>query len=323
MNTSGKLRLAGHLQAQEQLRPKASNFFKKLTKLYAQTDPALKEELKKILLGLLKDTDKLAVLLVDLQNDFVLPDFALYAPGGENTLLRNMALLDVLEDLINTHDQLAPQIELITTQDAHVFERDEEHIDAQIMAKGYDKVHATKTLQVERNELEEFNLARAHYGLHCLRGTIGAAISDPIEKRLKKLHAKIRIYRFAKINFSAPEAGMLLKKGIDLSDPRFLKQTNNVYDEGGLTFLQFFQKQKYSKVIITGICGNICVQQAAEGLATAGEKVYVLDPCVHYLIVPGINSYDEVWSRVQQSYAAKGISLIRLDRFRSNPESPL
>lgn len=47
MNTSGKLRLAGHLQAQEQLRPKASNLFKKLTKLYAQTDPALKEELKK------------------------------------------------------------------------------------------------------------------------------------------------------------------------------------------------------------------------------------------------------------------------------------
>ncbi|CAM3106436.1 nicotinamidase/pyrazinamidase [Legionella steigerwaltii] len=317
---SDELRLAAHLQAQELFRQNIPSRFHEINQQYAKSEPKLKEELKKIVLKKLNKTKKLALILVDIQNDFVLQGFALYAPGGENTLFRNMALLDALVELITNHPELCRQIEIITTQDAHVFQRAPDNLDAQIMMQSYGKIHTQKSLNIEHNELQQFNPEKGQYGLHCLNGTIGAAISQPIEERLKSLEEKIPIYRFAKINFSAPEAGMKLKKGIDLSNPRFFNAAHHIYDEPALSFLNFFQNQAYSELMITGICGNICVQQAAEGLVKAGERVCVLDPCVHYLIIPGMNSYNEVWTTVQHAYSAKGINLIELDQFRSNPE---
>jgi len=73
-------------------------------------------------------------------------------------------------------------------------------------------------------------------------------------------------------------------------------------------------------VYITGICGNVCVQQAAEGLAAQGEQVSVLDPCVHYLVIPGVNTYDEVKKAVQDSYQEKNIHTLNRYYFPSNPE---
>lgn len=320
MNTSNELRLAAHLQIQEQLRQSTAQRFHEINKKYAESASLLKEELKKIILKKLCATHQLAIILIDIQNDFVLHGFALYAPAGENTLISNMALLDALIELIANHPELCQQIELITTQDAHVFGRTQEHIDTQIMTQGYGQIHTQRILRIEHHELQQLNPENGQYGIHCLCGTIGAAISQPIEERLKILEEKISIYRFAKINFSAPEAGMKLKEGIDLSEPCFLKEMNNIYDEYALSFLQFFRNKAYNELLIAGICGNICVQQAAEGLAGAGEKVSVLDPCVHYLIIPNMSSYEEVWTTVQKSYAAKGINSIVLTDFQSNPE---
>lgn len=320
MNMSNELRLVAHLQTQELLRQHVSSHFHEIKQQYSKSDPWLKEELKKVVREKLSEAKKLAIILVDIQNDFVLQGFALYAPGGETTLVRNMALLDALAELIANRPILCRQIEIITTQDAHVAQRTMDSIDAQIMMQSYGKIHTQRALHIEYNELQQANPEANQYGLHCVTGTIGAAISQPIEERLQRLQGKIPIYRFAKINFSAPTAGMKLKEGIDLSDPCFLNATNPIYDECALSFLQFFQNQAYNELMITGICGNICVQQAAEGLIEAGEKVCVLDPCVHYLIIPSVNAYDETWTAVQQAYAAKGINSIELDHFRSNPE---
>ncbi|MCW8399055.1 isochorismatase [Legionella sp. PATHC038] len=319
MNMPNELRLTQHLHAQALLRQNAASRFQKINQQYDKADPRLKDELKNIVLKKLSETKKLALILVDIQNDFVLQGFALYAPGGEHTLFRNMALLDAVSELIIDYPMLGHHLEIITTQDAHVFQRTLDNIDAQIMLKSYGKMHTQKTLNIEHNELLPFNPLKGQYGFHCLNGTIGAAISQPIEERLKNLKENIPIYRFAKINFSAPEAGMKLKEEIELSDPHFLNTGNPIYDECALTFLQFFHNQGYSELMLTGICGNICVQQAAEGLVAAGEKVCILDPCVHYLIIPGMNSYDEVWTAVQQAYAEQGIPSIELPHFRSNP----
>ncbi|WP_237759338.1 cysteine hydrolase family protein [Legionella parisiensis] len=320
MNTSNELRLTVHLQIQEHLRQSTTHRFNEINKIYAESGSSLKEELQKIILKKLCASHKLAFILIDIQNDFVLHDFALYAPAGENTVLSNMALLDALIELIANHPQICQQIEIITTQDAHVFGRTQDHIDVQIMTQGYGDIHTQRMLKIEHHELQQLNPENGQYGLHCLYGTIGAAISQPIEERLKTLEQSISIYRFAKINFSAPEAGMKLKAGVDLSTPCFLKEMDNIYDEDALSFLQFFRNKAYNELLITGICGNICVQQAAEGLAKAGKKVSVLDPCVHYLIIPNMSSYDEVWATVQKSYTARGISSIELIDFQSNPE---
>ncbi|MCE0722137.1 cysteine hydrolase family protein [Legionella resiliens] len=320
MNTSNELRLAAHLQIQEQLRQSATHRFNEINKKYTESGSILIDQLKKIILKKLCRIHKLALVLIDIQNDFVLQEFALYVPAGENTLIRNMALLDALIELVAHYPELCQQIEIITTQDAHVFGRTQDHVDAQIMAQGYGQIHTHRILKIERHELQQLNPENGQYGLHCLCGTIGAAISQPIEERLNILEKEISLYRFAKINFSAPEAGMKLKEGIDLSDPGFLKEMDHIYDKDALPFLQFFRNKSYNELFITGICGNICVQQAAEGLAEAGEKVSVVDPCVHYLVIPNLSSYDDVWSTVQKSYAVKGINSIELADFQSNPE---
>ncbi|STY27903.1 Isochorismatase family [Legionella wadsworthii] len=311
-------KLLTHLQTQEHLQKRTSYYFTEINQIYAIYGATLKEELKKTLLNKLDQPSKLAILLVDLQNDFVLPGFALYVPDGENTLISNMALLDAVTELVISFPELCNRIELITSQDAHVYKRNGMSPDAQTLKESYGEEHIRRILQIEYNELQNLSPENGQYGLHCLCGTIGAAIAQPIGIRLTHLQKKIAIYRFAKINFSAPEAGIQLQSNIDLSDSKFLTEINPVYASPALSFLKFFQNKDYKEILITGICGNICVQQAAEGLAKAGEKVCVVDPCVHYLIIPGMSSYHEIKASVQQSYDAKGIMTLEHHSFPSN-----
>lgn len=289
-----------------------------MNQIYAMYGVTLKEELKKIILNKLDEQSQLAILLVDLQNDFVLPGFALYVPDGENTVISNMALLDAVTELVISFPELCHRIEIITSQDAHVYQRNNISPDVQTLIECYGDEHLRRILQIEYNELLDLSPENGQYGLHCLCGTIGAAIAQPIGIRLSHLQQKIAIYRFAKINFSATEAGVQLQSNIDLSDPKFLAEINPTYVSPALSFLQFFQDKNYKEILITGICGNICVQQAAEGLAKAGEKVCVVDPCVHYLIIPGMCSYHEIRASVQQSYCAKGIMTLEHHSFPSN-----
>lgn len=316
---ANETKLADYLHTQKELAKNITLRFNEIEKQYAASGSALKEALKLILLEKLRK-QKTALILVDIQNDFVLHGFALYAPGGENTLISNMALLDALAELLQIHPQIGKQIDLITSQDAHMPARTITNPDVQLMTQSYGQKQTRKILQIEQNELAPFNPEEEQYGLHCLRGTIGVAISQPIESRLERLQEKIPVHRFAKINFSGPEAGMKLRKGIDLSNPLFLNAQECISEEPAQAYSQFIQNNHYDEVLITGICGNVCVQQAAEGLAAKGEKVSVLDPCVHYLIIPGVSTYQKVRSEVEQSYAAKGICSLKLEHFRSNPE---
>lgn len=48
MNTSNELRLAAHLQIQEQLRQSTAQRFHEINKKYAESASLLKEELKKL-----------------------------------------------------------------------------------------------------------------------------------------------------------------------------------------------------------------------------------------------------------------------------------
>jgi len=139
-----------------------------------------------------------------------------------------------------------------------------------------------------------------------LRGTVGADIAKPIEDRLKVLEAKgINIFRFGKVTFSGPEAGMLLKPGTLLSH----SSEESIYDLAALSYSAFFASRNYSKVLITGICGDVCVQQAAEGLAGLFKKIAsatvtaVIDACVHYLFPAGR-------TKVEASYSEKGVEVI-------------
>ncbi|MFA6303818.1 MAG: hypothetical protein WC627_11910, partial [Legionella sp.] len=338
-------KLADHLLAQERLQESLVKREVAIEVDYQRNGTALREGLKVLLKNRMeKISGKLALLLVDIQVDFVYGPFgeyeqaALYAPGGENTVLSNMALLDALAELIAEDKSTAKRFEIITSQDAHVFKRAANCPDAALMAQesAYGAAATKRTVTVEATELEDINPKEGKFGLHCLRGTVGADIAGPIKARLAALSKadddkKVVVTAFGKINFSGPEAGMLLAEGTDLSDPKFLAQGTDIqiYDNKAVSYKAYITGQNFGQILATGICGDVCVQQAVEGLAKLDQNLAVLDPCVHYLVFPGMD-YKKVRGDVIASYEDeekhKGekhkIRYVTSDNpaFRSNPD---
>lgn len=317
-------RLQDHLKNQALAAKELDARFEIIEKEAAAKNGPLKQFLKETLvarLSKLKDGEKIAVTLVDIQNDFVLKGFALYALGGENTVLSNIALLDAISELIVQDPSVAQKIDIVTSQDAHILNRDIASPDSVTMANSsYGKQETVAAIIAEQKELEPFVHGQGTFGLHCLNGTVGAAIAKPIETRLAALSALVQIHRFGKINFSGPKAGMLLKAEVDLSDAKYQDQANGIYDPKKLSYLEFFQDANYQDVLVTGICGDVCVQQAAEGLVKHVKHVSVIDPLVHYLVVPGVHQFDKVRGNTVASYDEKGIEYIESGEFRANPE---
>ena len=299
----------------------------------------LKQSLKDMLILKLKGLnsgEKIAITLVDIQNDFVLADFALYAGGGENTVTSNMALLDAVTELAAVDGSLTNKLEIVTSQDAHRQGRTIDSMEARALQAGYlnyandgktdvARLKTQQAIDTEQTELLPMNPSEGQYGLHCMTGTIGAAIAKPIEDRLNKLSAAgFEVTRFGKINFSGPEAGMMLHKGIDLSDQKYQSTDYSIYHYSNTSYLQFYKNKPYKSVLVTGICGDVCVQQAAEGLKKAfvDLDVQVVDACTHYLAIPAIGKhYDATRNAVEASYATKKVNVLAFPFARSNRDS--
>ncbi len=319
------MRLQEHMGNQVLAARDLDGRFAKIEEQAAINNSPLKRFLKEILLAKmseLNDNQKIAVTLVDIQNDFVLKDFALYAPGGENTVLSNIALLDAISELIAQDSSVRHTIDIVTSQDAHILNRKMPSPDSVMMARSsYGLKETQDAITAEQNELEPFDPQNGKFGLHCMNGTVGAAIATPIETRLAALSGQVKIHRFGKINFSGPKAGMLLKAGVDLSDAKYQDPVNGIYDIQALSYLEFFKNAHYNDILVTGLCGDVCVRQAAEGLIEHVEHVTVIDPLIHYLVISGINTFDSVRGDTVASYDKKGIEYIECSQFRANPES--
>jgi nicotinamidase-related amidase len=226
----------------------------------------------------LNGEQKLVIDLVDIQNDFALASGGLYAPGGESMILSNMALLDALEEIIKENPSLSEKVIIMTSQDAHRYHRKENDPEVKAMGKAFHKDQVEYVKQKEAAELLPFGVSLGDsYGFHCMMGTKGVEIAAPIEARLKELkELGIAIHRFGKINFSGPEAGMLLKEGIELGSPSVLEKNANIYDERCISYNEFLENQGVDNpLVVTGICLNVCVQQAAEGAPNKEKTVLV------------------------------------------------
>jgi hypothetical protein len=141
--------LESHFASQDLLKDQLNARVKSIERdyeLHSSENKIVRDLLKKMLLDQMLsvtssalDDRKIAITLVDIQNDFVLKDFALYAPGGENTITRNMALLDAFNELIIEKPLIISRFEIVTSQDAHILGRNNTDIDAQIMARAYGR----------------------------------------------------------------------------------------------------------------------------------------------------------------------------------------
>lgn len=275
-------------------------------------------------LALLSEKQRLALVLVDIQNDFVLSGGSLYAPGGEGVVLSNMALLDAVSELAKTND-LQDKIELITTQDTHRFERQNNHLEQMVLHQAYGEEMVKNILAIESRELLSIDPSQAQFGLHCIVGTPGVLIATPIEQRLKRLeNLGVTVCRFGKLNFSCPQAGLKLKENLDLRN--LSTHPQGIFCETSQGFLGYCKEHLFAELIFTGICGDICVKECAIDLSNAfrshdkySPTLHVLDPCVHYLVIPQVTSnYQAVRHQVEALYADSGVKVLTLKDFCSN-----
>ncbi len=288
-------------------------FGQKNQQVYAELKSAGKMYLQK----LLKDaspTNMVALLLVDIQNDFTRKNYLhdgkniagrLYVPGGESTILTNMALLEALIEMFPTLSaEQQKGFGIVVTQDAHRPYRTA----ATAGGDELDTLQSTYTdaKKIREGEVEELmpsNPVAGRFGRHCLVGTPGADIATPVEQLLAVLsEAGVSVDRFGKINFDASAAGMLLKKGVKMSN----SANENIYfrqdSKSGLSFVDYMSK--FARIVATGICGDVCVKQTVEGLASKvdGQSITVLAEPSHYLPIPN------AVADTKSSFQGKGIA---------------
>jgi len=310
--------------AQDKQAALAASLPEKFTALethYASDDRLadLKEKFKANILasvGALAGDTKLVLMLVDLQNDFAMRDSALYVEGGEDVILSNMALLDAVEELHAADPTLAEHLAIMTTQDTHRYGREMAHPEAVSMTAAYGDAEAEAAVAKEQKELAAFNPANEQYGLHCLVGTPGVAIAQPIEDRLALL-AKIgiTIVRIGKINFSAAVAGLAMVEGVDPASAEAAAM-ESLFAEPLLTTQACLEDLNAGRVIATGICANVCVEESACGLKECGfaAPVCVLDAATHFLVppIPGV-TLKTVHDTTAGHYAKLDIELVTVD----------
>lgn len=314
MNEEERLRM--HLERELDLQEHISLAFENIEEKYQQIGPKLKEQLKMLFFKKLQEVTagkKIAIILVDIQNDFVLSGFSLYVAGGENTVISNMALIDALLEISSEHPELTSRFEVITSQDVHVLGRRLEAPDSIAMSVGLGIAETRALLEEESRELRPFDPEHDQYDLHCMRGTIGSAIPEPLRKKLALLSEQIPTHAFGKINYSGPRSGMKLEDKTDASDSSLLDQDIPIYSHPFLSYAQFFKDKGFHALYMTGICANICVQSAGIDLKNSGEDVHVLDACVHYLIPPGLNLKD------LKTHLASLFNVLYTEGFSSNP----
>lgn len=330
-----KARLDAHYVKQDALAKRLPDINAAIEKTYHQAHfVTLKDELKAQLclaLGKKNDAKPLIIDLVDIQNDFVLEGFGLYANGGENTVTSNMALLDAIAELNadkENYPTLANDLLIVTSQDAHKLGRDELDNEYKVIKRKYPDT-ADQILAGEKSELEAFDPVNSHFDLHCMVGTIGAAIATPIEARLCNLILDgLTVKRFLKTNFSGPDAGLAHPDQIKVSSKLYRDNANPIYsdkeEDDPETYLEYFKRMNPYQVWVTGICGNVCVQQAAEGLKKDDQlkacSIQVVDACQHHLVIHGVTIYDDVREEVEKSYADCGVDVLTQDCARSNPD---
>ena len=290
---------------------------------YKASGDALKLAAKAKLLEKLQGDGKVAITLVDIQVGFTLAGAGLTAPGGDEVIVSNMHLLDAVIEIQKEHPELAKNLEIVTSQDAHVLNRDRNSVDVKTMITAYnnDANAVNEIIDHEQLELEPLDGIKS-FGLHCLENTPDAAIAQPIEERLAVLEQNgMDVVRFAKINFSGPKAGMLLKQGIRLD--KLTPDAGIFNTDTPLSYLSYFNGAKHKAIVMTGICGDVCVEEGALGLAHL-NTVEVHDPFVHYLVIKEFGmTYEGKRSGTEAKYKAVNngkVEYVPYEGFRSNPD---
>lgn len=280
------------------------------------------------------DSEKIALLLIDVQNTFCLPDFELYVGGrsGRGAIEDNIRLCEFIYKNLGKITSIFPTLDThaalqifhplfwVDTKGAHP--APSTIIQAEEVRSGKWKVNphaATKEMS-----LEELSNYAVHYveklskdgkyplivwPYHAMQGGIGHALVSAVEEsiffhsiaRSTQVQMEIKGDNFLTENYSvlAPEVR-------EDHQGKTIATKNTAFVETLLS---------YDKIIIAGQAKSHCVAWTIDDLLSEiqardpelAKKVYLLDDCSSAVVIPGVVDFTDDGERAYERFAKAGM----------------
>jgi len=292
------------------------------------------------------DPFKVALILIDIQNTFCLPDFELFVAGrsgrgavDDNVRLcefiyRNLGLITQIYATMDTHqaaqifhplmlidaDGNPPQPNtLISVEDVR---QGEWFVNPQVATSlGVDSEKAQRYLRYYTEQLAKqgkYDLTVWPY--HAMLGGIGHALVPAVEEAIF-FHT---IARTSQPDFEIKGKNPLTEHYSALGPEVNTDLDGQVLEERNSKFLQVVKD--YDGVIIAGQAKSHCVAWTIADLLTdiqktdsaMTKKIYLLEDCTSPVVIPGVIDYTDDADQAYARFAAAGMNVTTTKDFALN-----
>ena len=286
-----------------------------------------------------RDTFKISLLLVDVQNTFCIPDFELFVGGtsGTGAVDDNRRLCDFIYRNLNVITGICPTMD--THQVIQIFhslflvnERGEhpapftlitpEDIEAGIWrfnpelsySLQIDEAYGQKFLRYYTRQLREggkYNLTIWPY--HAMLGGIGHALVSAVEEAVF-FHS---IARLSQPDFKVKGDNPFTENYSVLSPEVTEGPTGEEIAQKNIGFIR--ELLDFDAVIIAGQAKSHCMAWTINDLLNEirvsdrklTEKVYLLEDCTSAVVIPGVIDYTEQANAAFQKFSDAGMHIVR------------
>jgi nicotinamidase-related amidase len=286
-----------------------------------------------------QDKFRIALLLVDVQNTFCIPEFELYVGGASGTgavddnrrlcefIYRNLKLVTQICPTMDTHQmvQIFHSIFLINAKGQHPapytlitaddIERGAWRFNHNLCSSlSIDEGYGREYLRHYTRKLKDgakYDLTIWPY--HAMLGGIGHALVSAVEEAIF-FHS---IARFSQPDFQV-KGGNPLTENYSVLSPEVLSgpQGEAIAHKNE----RFIRKLlEFDAVIIAGQAKSHCVAWTIADLLNAiiavdrrlAEKVYLLEDCTSPVVIPGVNDYTPQADAAYLRFADAGMHIVR------------
>jgi nicotinamidase-related amidase len=286
-----------------------------------------------------RDTLKISLLLVDVQNSFCIPDFELYVGGTSGTgavddnrrlcdfMYRNLNVITEICPTMDTHQAMQIFHGIFLTNDAGEHPTPFTLITGDDVEKGVWKFNPqlAASLRIDEAYGQEF---LSHYTrqlkdsgkydltiwpYHAMLGGIGHALVSAVEEAVF-FHS---IARLSQPDFQEKGDNPLTENYSVLSPEVLAGPAGEGIAEKNIGFIH--KLLDFDAVIIAGQAKSHCVAWTIDDLLNEilvadkklTEKIYLLEDCTSPVVIPDVIDYTEPANQTFQKFADAGMHIVR------------
>jgi len=286
-----------------------------------------------------RDHFKIALIAIDVQNTFCIPDFELFVAGSSGIgavednrrlcefIYRNLAVLTQITATLDTHQamQIFHPIFLINDEGEHpspltlishddilhgIWKFNPELAHNLAIEPDFGQrqlLHYTEQLK----EKGKYDLTVWPY--HVMLGSVGHALVSAVEEAIF-FHT---IARYSQVDFSVKGDNPLTEHYSALGPEVLDDADNQPIAEKNKQFVQ--KLMDFDAVVIAGQAKSHCVAWTIDDLLkdinstdeTLVKKVYLLEDCTSPVVIPGVIDYSEEAEAAFQRFAEAGMHVVR------------